>query len=196
LISQNAGSSYAIARLGPLSLHSRNSDANRNLPGGIAAARIAYPGSNFKAGHMINAEFGGNGQAVNNLTILSSKGNTRMTRLDNNVKRAVQKLCKLFEEFHAARIELRRIGICRIALRVDVVGGKWGANPPDSYITNQVMVTATFENVRVANSGQYRSNWYRDSPANAGRHMRTIEDLQDDITDYCAMGSDTIDNDP
>lgn len=64
LISAYAGSAKAVAYLGPLSVRSVNSDAVSSKPSGIIAAREKYPAAYFKAGHMINAMFGGNGESV------------------------------------------------------------------------------------------------------------------------------------
>jgi hypothetical protein len=189
LVSTAAGSYKAVAYLGPLSLHSVNSDANASLPSGIIAARRAYPRAYFKAGHMINACFGGNGQRSNNLTILTGSANTSMTSRDNRVKDALRELYRLFSAFQSAKIALQDIGRCRIRLEVRVSRNKWGANTPDSYITNRVYVRATFQN-----NPADRSAVIRDTLRSRAAHVNDIDDLQDRIDNLLTQASGTISN--
>jgi hypothetical protein len=194
-----AGSSFSEAYLGPDSLNERNSDANPRLPSGIDKARAAFPDVDFKAGHMINACFGGNGQKANNLTILTSSANTSMNFNDNRLKNAVRKLRKLFETFHKAKIDLDDIGKCRIKLRVEVSGDKWGDNPPASYIDKWLKITAKFENDPEDRSGFMQEDGEDDeSPeARAARKQKLIdeiEDLQEGITNLVVAACGWVDN--
>lgn len=74
-----------------------NTNAVASLPPAIKAARVKYPGKHFKAGHLINAAFGGPGNTSKNLTILSASGNGRHKRFDNNIKEAFRLLTKAYE---------------------------------------------------------------------------------------------------
>jgi hypothetical protein len=188
LVSQQAGSSEAEAYLGPLSYTARNSDANASKPPGIIPARRSYPAAHFKAGHMINACFGGNGDKSNNLTILTGSANTSMTIFDNRVKDAVEALRKLYERFHLAKIEVNKIGVCRIRLRVSVSGNKWGDDPPESYIADDVTVFAEFKN-----SSWDRSDEIQDAD-NVDNHLDAIDDLETRIENLLAQACGTVDN--
>jgi hypothetical protein len=189
LVSTPAGSAKAVALLGPLSLQSVNSDANASLPSGIIAARTAYPHAYFKAGHMINACFGGNGNKSNNLTILTGSANTAMTAYDNRVKDAVEALYNLYAAFHKAKINVFDIGTCRIKLKVEVSDDKWGDNPPESYIADEVTITATFENIPTD-----RSAFIRDILRPKSDHVRNIKTLQTKVGTYVAQGCGDVDN--
>ncbi len=74
-----------------------NTNAVASLPPGIKDARAKYPGKHFKAGHLLNAAFGGPGNKARNLTILSASGNSRHKRFDNNIKEAFRLLTKAYE---------------------------------------------------------------------------------------------------
>lgn len=189
LVSAQAGCSKAVAFLGPLSLRSVNSDANASLPPGIIAARVAYPRAYFKAGHMINACFGGNGQKSNNLTILTSSANTAMTAFDNRVKDAVRELYRLFSAFHRAKIAINDIGTCRIRLEVRVSALKWGASAPDKYIANNVYVRASFRN-----NPDDRSGVIRDTLRSRNSHVSDIEDLEDRVNNLVTQANGTVSN--
>lgn len=189
LVSKVAGSAKAVALLGPLSLLSVNSDANASLPSGIIAARLAYPKAYFKAGHMINACFGGDGKKSNNLTILTGSANTAMTALDNRVKDAVETLYRLFAAFHKAKIAIFNIGTCNIKLEVRVSGNKWGDDPPESYIAKKISVNATFQN-----HPSDRSSFIRDILRKKEDHVDDIVSLQKKISKYVVQACDSIDN--
>lgn len=189
LISAYAGSAKAVAFLGPLSLRSRNSDANASLPPGIIAARQAYPRAYFKAGHMINACFGGNGQKSNNLTILTGSANTSMTARDNRVKDALLQLRNLFRAFQTAKIRLEDIGTCRIRLEVKVSNLKWGNNAPESYIANNIFIRARFDNYP-----EDRSDLIRDTSHDEDYHLDEINDCQERIENLLAQACGTVSN--
>ena len=74
-----------------------NTNAVATLPPAIKSARAKYPGKHFKAGHLLNAAFGGPGNKAKNLTILSASGNSKHKRFDNNIKEAFRQLTKAYE---------------------------------------------------------------------------------------------------
>ena len=91
-----AGGKRSSATLGPHALISVNSDANSSLPSYIVAARKKYPDSYLKAGRLLNAQFGGDGNDANNLTILSASGNANHRAFDNKVVEAITSLRKAY----------------------------------------------------------------------------------------------------
>lgn len=142
---RNAGGKKSTAILGPNSLSGMGTDANSKLPSGIEKARGKYKQCFFKAGHLLNADFGGDGKDGRNLTILTATANTFMTSFDNNIKKAVEKLEKLYEsvvnnlfsnEYNLAKLKYG------IQVTIEVSEEKWGAQIPDSYIAKSVKCKA------------------------------------------------------
>jgi hypothetical protein len=84
-----AGGESAVATLGPGAYRSMNSDADRTAIPAIVQAEQAYLGHTFKAGHLLNAEFGGPGNNAANLTILTTTANAGMRAFDNAIKDAI-----------------------------------------------------------------------------------------------------------
>ncbi|MDJ0530389.1 MAG: hypothetical protein PX634_34735 [Microcystis sp. M53600_WE12] len=93
----------------------------------------------------MNADFGGDGKDGRNLTILTATANTFMTSFDNNIKKAVEKLEKLYEsvvnnlfsnEYNLAKLKYG------IQVTIEVSEEKWGAQIPDSYIAKSVKCKA------------------------------------------------------
>ncbi len=119
----------AVLGPGPLS----GTAADSKLPQAIVAAREKYPGAKFKAGHILNQDFGGIGNAVENLTILSASGNSSHRRFDNNVKYAREFLLKLYQEMHEADVNLAEVQL-GIAISIEVSSTRCGWMEPDCYI--------------------------------------------------------------
>lgn len=85
-----AGGCLSTVVLGPGGYVSKNSDADRSaIPAILAAEAAGYPHT-FKAGHLLNAEFGGSGDDPDNLTILTTAANSAQRSFDEAVKLAVQ----------------------------------------------------------------------------------------------------------
>ncbi|MCK9485551.1 MAG: hypothetical protein M0R73_02450 [Dehalococcoidia bacterium] len=139
---QAAGGAHSRATLGPDALLGMGSDANASLPAAIRDARAKYPEMNFKAGHLLNADFGGNGDEAANLTILTAQANAAHKGFDNPVKRAVDALRKAYEAMWDDGIDIsgEQIGI---AVSIQVGGGAWGDDYPDNCIFNELRCTAT-----------------------------------------------------
>ncbi len=118
-----------------------NTNAVATLPPGIAAARLQYPGKHFKAGHLLNAAFGGPGNLSKNLTILSASGNSRHKAFDNKIKEAFRQLKKSYEV-------LCRMGlppdeaVLSIMIRVRTEG-EWGPTLPDLNICETLRCKAS-----------------------------------------------------
>lgn len=135
-----AGGKHSSALLGPNSNAYEKSDADSKKPGAIIAARQRH-NHTFKAGHLLNAIFGGDGKDPKNLTILTSSANGAMRGFDENIKRAVEDLRRLYLSFHDSGIDIKPV---RYGIKVDirVSDDKWGADYPDNCIANWVFCTA------------------------------------------------------
>ncbi len=119
---RGAGGRLSTATLGPTgSWLGQDSDANAALPAYIRTARGKYPGSNFKAGHLLNACFGGDGNDAANLTILSATGNSNHKAFDEPVKQAVAKLKQAYHVLWEADIDVTTVGIgIDVSIEVDI----------------------------------------------------------------------------
>jgi hypothetical protein len=139
-----AGGKRSEAVLSPVCHRGLGTDANPNLPQAIIPARANYPLKNFKAGHLLNADFFGSGQNANNLTILTASANTTMTTFDNNIKNAVAELKKLYTDLYntGKDISILEFGI---EVVVEVSATKWGPNYPDNCITTEVTCSASLD---------------------------------------------------
>lgn len=144
-ISKFAGGARSTAVLGPDGYLSKNSKADPKLPMGILAARLKYPTKYFKAGHLLNERFGGDGKNYKNLTILTAKANTACNGFDNRIERALDKLKKFYEAVHSAGVETAGL---KLGVRVEVKASKakWGVTPPECYICKHVDFKAWVHN--------------------------------------------------
>lgn len=137
----SAGGACSTAILGPNSLIEMGSDADSNKPPAIASARETYPECSFKAGHLLNADFGGDGKMSKNLTILSAKGNSNHKNFDNNVKQALYHLKKLYELLSNAFVDISDIDY-GVEVKIQTSFETWGENPPDCYICDHLKCSA------------------------------------------------------
>ena len=141
----DAGGKNSTVELGPTGLVEMGTDANPNLPKAIKDARTKYPGKYFKAGHLLNADLGGDGQNAKNLTILTASANTSQQGFDNPVKRAVSQLYKLYSAIYDDPSKPSIDGIkCGIKVEVSVSDEKWHAtDSPDNSIAESISFKAT-----------------------------------------------------
>jgi len=72
-------------------------DADPNVPAALPVAKPLFPGEVFISGHIINAEFGGEGNDPGNQTILTSGANSQH-HFDEHVKAAWYQMTKAWEE--------------------------------------------------------------------------------------------------
>ncbi|OEK00186.1 hypothetical protein BFP97_01050 [Roseivirga sp. 4D4] len=125
-----AGGREAQAILGPTGSYlSVRSDANPKLPSAIVPARKKMPKCSFKAGHLLNAQFGGDGTKRSNLTILSSKGNANHKAFDEPVKKALLKLKDAYKLLWEDNVDVKsvKIGIdVKVVVNIDQ---PWPENP-------------------------------------------------------------------
>jgi hypothetical protein len=75
------------------------SDAQSTIPAAIVDIKGLFPGESFISGHVINAEFGGDGADPGNQTILTTGANSQH-HFDESVKSAWQKMTKAWEEMY------------------------------------------------------------------------------------------------
>jgi hypothetical protein len=118
-------------------------DANSQLPSAITQARTLYPQAFFKAGHLFNADLGGDGKDANNLTILTAAANSQMTAFDNPVKYALLGLYNLYKELHKdTTLDLSQFNY-GIQVEIRVSDEKWGNTYPDNCIAQRITCQAT-----------------------------------------------------
>ncbi|WP_252395288.1 eCIS core domain-containing protein [Streptantibioticus parmotrematis] len=125
--------------LGPHGYSDRRSDADPRLPPAIDSARAEYPYERFKAGHLINASFGGDGTRSANLTILTTGANNEMRGFDEPVKKAMSYVEAVYE-----RLSHMYEDITRLTFGVEVTvtpggpGHTWDVEGPGKYISSYV----------------------------------------------------------
>ncbi|HTX34497.1 MAG TPA: hypothetical protein VME43_05720 [Bryobacteraceae bacterium] len=136
------GGCKSTAVLGPRAYREVNSDADPSKPPGIADARKKYPKCAFKAGHLLNATFGGNGSDSKNLVILTSGANVRCNSFDNKVKEALIHLKHIYEALARYYVDIAQVDYgVKLEITVDK-SKKWGTTAPDSYIHKVMFMKA------------------------------------------------------
>lgn len=102
-------------------------------------ARQSYPQAYFKAGHLLNADLGGDGKDPGNMTILTARANSQMTAFDNNVKYVLAVLHNLYKEMHQQEdVSTWTYGI---EVKISVSAEKWGMAYPDNCIAQSLTAT-------------------------------------------------------
>lgn len=139
---KEAGGRCSIAVLGPNSKLEMGSDADPNLPKGIKRAKVKYPYEVFVSGHLLNAEFGGNGKNAKNLTILTSEANANHKNFDNPIKKALDQLKKLYELLSKNFVDISTLNY-GIRVSVAASANKWGEKPPDNYLCKELNCSAS-----------------------------------------------------
>jgi hypothetical protein len=141
LIGAREGGCHSTATLGPNGYVSAGSDADPSLPTKIREARQHY-GINFKAGHLLNADFGGTGRHADNLTILTPGANSRHRSFDDPLKIACDKLRRVYEMMADQYLPVDEL---RYGIHIDVrtSGNKWEDHGPGKYITERLYCRAS-----------------------------------------------------
>lgn len=127
--------------LGPNGYLSVNTDAASNKPSGITEARKKYPKYAFKAGHLLNATFGGDGKDSKNLIILTASANVKCNKFDNLVKRAIEELRRLYELLCKNYVAISQIKF-GIQVKVTVGVSTWGSDKVDRWIHKEFCMSA------------------------------------------------------
>ncbi len=138
------GGRHSSAILGPNCLLSTNSDADPSLPTSIIAARAKYDHV-FKAGHLLNAQFGGDGKNRENLMILTSSANVQFNAFDNCVKNALNELKHIYEFLCKNYVNMKLI---TLGIKVDITASHdmWGASMPEKHIHKGATLSAKIVN--------------------------------------------------
>lgn len=127
---------------------SMDSDAESTLPTAIGKVREDYPGYGWKAGHVINANFGGDGTNYANMTCLTASANGQQNGFDLPVARARTAL-------HKAYSIMRQCGVkspffLKQGFGIKVTGktsdGTWGSHYPGNCISNTLNLRAEVVN--------------------------------------------------
>ncbi|MFD3308220.1 DUF4157 domain-containing protein [Streptomyces sp. NPDC058694] len=189
-----AGGKRAKAILGPRSYFGMGTDADARLPRAIDDARSTY-NIGFKAGHLLNADFGGNGRIAQNLTILTPSANNRMQGFDDPIKSAVGYLHQIYESLAGLYVPIDRLRY-GISVRISVSGPDhvWDTKYPGNCISAYIHCNASV---------------YKESDVMAYYNARDPHDGNDATWDYVlglmsnitafvarANNSDLIDNEP
>jgi hypothetical protein len=143
-----AGGMRSTAILGPGGVLNVNSKADRTALPNIDAAEGRY-GKAFRAGHLLNACFGGSNTDPDNLTALTASTNTSHKSFDENVKRAGGALVKAYEAMMQMGLDVDTIdyGIS-VAVGTD---GWWTNDPTDPgyFVCGKLLCAADVVNVPV-----------------------------------------------
>lgn len=175
------GGEHSYATMGPDGLLSRDSDANSKLPDHITQARLDYPNSYLVAGHLLNAQFGGSGTDADNITILSSKGNSNHKKFDQPVKDAMLNLRKAYELLWKDFVDLEEINLgIYVSVKVDT-GTPW---PWEDQVFSGLICEAELKNDNdIDNSDNHEHH---------DAYRSKVADVQADLTK--ANNSSKIDN--
>lgn len=137
---RRAGGKHSTITLGPGGFVDQNTDADSSLPSAIVKAREEYD-IDFKAGHLLNATFGGNGKLAKNLTILTPGANKINQTFDNRIKEAVAALYKAYVAMNALGVKVTDLGY-GIALDISTLDTYWDDDYPGNCISNGLICTA------------------------------------------------------
>jgi hypothetical protein len=142
----DAGGCHSFAVLGPDAVRSTNTDADPNVLLALARAIDTFGSKyGFKAGHLLNAELGGDGRDPANLTILTSSANRENTSFDNALKMAVDSLRKAYEAISKLGINLEAL---KYGIQVDIktLDATWTDTYPGNCISNGLVCSAVVQN--------------------------------------------------
>ncbi|MCX2950878.1 hypothetical protein [Lentzea sp. NEAU-D7] len=131
------GGRHSTATLGPGAVVNINSNAQStaSLPA-LGVIRAKYPDRAFKAGHLLNAMFGGSA-GQENITALTSNANGQQNTFDNRVKTAVEMVKKVYEGLNGLAVDVRALGY-GIGVTVTVSDATWGPGTPDDLIATSM----------------------------------------------------------
>jgi hypothetical protein len=168
---RQAGGADSWAILGPkASWLNTNSDADANRPAAIRAARRGLPEASFKAGHLLNACFGGSGVDPKNLTILSAAGNSACRGFDEKIKLALVQLRNAYAAMWQDGIDVSPASVLLgIEVRAQVdetsswndAGPYAGTGHPFTCIFNRVRFTAGVRRDRQPADAEWESPGYK-----------------------------------
>lgn len=190
---RGAGGAMSKAILGPRSLFGMGTDADSRLPAAIDDARSHYR-IPFIAGHLLNADFGGDGTAAANLTILTPRANSAHKRFDNPIKTAVGYLKNVYEHLSRLYVPIDRLSY-GIAVKIGVSGPSyvWDSRYPGNCISQYLSCEA-----RVMKEAQVYEYYHSRDPGNRDteRTWNTVLTLMASVTALVeqANDNDLVDN--
>jgi len=156
--SKRRGCQTARVRLHPhgdsYSVELGGSDAQSTIPAAIVDIKGLFPGESFISGHVINAEFGGQGADPGNQTILTTGANSQH-HFDESVKSAWQKMTKAWEEMY--RFAIDSAG----RKYMDELRGKWAIE-----ITGTVDANSWYDHYKTDVSLKTHPNMTKSDPLN------------------------------
>lgn len=176
----SAGGVRVTATLGPAAYRSMNSDADRQALPAIVDAEAAYS-QGFKAGHLLNAEFGGPGNDPGNLTILTNSANSANRTFDNRIKDAVTgPLEKAYRCINDMGLDasLQTYGI---AMTIAIGNSFWSTNPAEVGYLIADTVTWSAQVVGVPTQANLEAQL---TAAYQGQRVGNHQSLMDDLTEY------------
>ncbi|MFI0977576.1 DUF4157 domain-containing protein [Streptomyces sp. NPDC021093] len=191
---RRGGGTYTTVTLGPYGFSDRRSDADSHLPPAIDDARHQYPNETFKAGHLINASFGGDGRDSANLTILTTRANNLMRGFDDPIKHAVGHVASIYETLSAMYEDIR---LLELGVKVTVTPAgenhTWETEGPGKYISSYIACRAKV--VGASALERWIDQALANDPSDPNwRYIKSELALVDHYVDSANL-SDLIDND-
>ncbi|RDI23871.1 hypothetical protein [Lentzea flaviverrucosa] len=178
------GGRLSTATLGPGAVVNINSNAQStaSLPV-LGAIRLKYPDRAFKAGHLLNAMFGGSADQKN-ITALTSNANGQQNTFDNRVKTAVEVVKKVYEGLNGLGIDVRALGY-GIGVTVTVSDATWGLAAPEKWIATDMTCHAAV--VGAPNVDLLFAQKYPTSQGRPDRWQTVLKDLKKLVADVAGL---------
>ena len=182
---KKAGGSEVKAKLGPKSNKGMGTDANPKLPRGIEEVRKKFPKETWIAGHLLNADVGGDGNEPNNMAVLTSSTNALMKSQESALKDGVDYLSKVYEAIHAAGIFDPK----EISISVTVTATHHDSLPfPDCYIARTIKQNASLNNKNSFSIGDIKLG----EENRKGKLLKDITDALDKVTAALNKANDSV----
>lgn len=144
------GGVSSYVKLGPFGDLQAGTDSDSSKPPGIAKVRESYPNETFVAGHLLNADFGGDGTDSSNLVVLTSKANSdHKNMFESKVKEAVRQLKNIYEKIHDLHVDFDQsvfdLGISVLVMAEDDNANLRGLSQPDCFLFKEISCSAMLE---------------------------------------------------
>jgi hypothetical protein len=125
-----------------------DSDAVSTLPPAISDVRRRYPEYGWKAGHVINANFGGDGSDFKNMTCLTASANGQQNGFDGPVARARTALHKAYSIMRECGADHTFFSEQKFGIMVtgEPSDDTWDADYPGNCISNTLNLRAEVVN--------------------------------------------------
>jgi hypothetical protein len=130
---KGAGGKHSWATLGPGCTAGLGSDSQADKPGAIVRARREY-NIDFISGHLLNADFDGDGKDSANLTILTSAANGSHKGFDGPVLKAVGILASAYKSLYGLGMDVDALKY-GIKVAIDTLEEVWSDDYPGTCIS-------------------------------------------------------------